>query len=40
MNEVLELGGELVREDVAHNLMRLIAEGMDTPPSPPPRLIS
>ncbi|XP_031567499.1 AP-4 complex subunit epsilon-like [Actinia tenebrosa] len=27
MNEVLELGGELVREEVAHNLMRLIAEG-------------
>lgn len=27
MNEVLELGGDLVREDVAHNLMRLIAEG-------------
>ncbi|KAK3754940.1 hypothetical protein QZH41_019358 [Actinostola sp. cb2023] len=29
MNEVLELGGDLVREDVAHNLMRLIAEGND-----------
>lgn len=27
MNAVLELGGELVRVDLAHNLMRLIAEG-------------
>ena len=27
MNGVFELGGELVRPDVAHNLMRLIAEG-------------
>ena len=27
MNAVFELGGELVRTDVAHNLMRLIAEG-------------
>lgn len=27
MNAVFELGGELVRSDVAHNLMRLIAEG-------------
>ena len=27
MNTVFELGGELVRTDVAHNLMRLIAEG-------------
>lgn len=27
MNSVFELGGELVRSDVAHNLMRLIAEG-------------
>ena len=27
MNAVFELGGELVRPDVAHNLMRLIAEG-------------
>ena len=27
MNSVFELGGELVRPDVAHNLMRLIAEG-------------
>ncbi|XP_001641922.2 AP-4 complex subunit epsilon-1 isoform X2 [Nematostella vectensis] len=29
MNEVLELGGDLVRPDVAYNLMRLIAEGHD-----------
>ena len=27
MNAVFELGGDLVRPDVAHNLMRLIAEG-------------
>ena len=27
MNAVFELGGELVRPDIAHNLMRLIAEG-------------
>ena len=27
MNEVFEVGGALVRKDVAHNLMRLIAEG-------------
>jgi len=27
MNTVFELGGELVRTDIAHNLMRLIAEG-------------
>ena len=27
MNAVFELGGELVRSDVSHNLMRLIAEG-------------
>ena len=27
MNEVFELGGSLVREVVAHNLMRLLAEG-------------
>ena len=27
MNEVFEVGGGLVRKDVAHNLMRLIAEG-------------
>ena len=27
MNTVFELGGELVRWDIAHNLMRLIAEG-------------
>ena len=27
MNVVFELGGELVRPDIAHNLMRLIAEG-------------
>jgi hypothetical protein len=27
MNSVFELGGELVRNDIAHNLMRLIAEG-------------
>ena len=27
MNEVFELGGSLVRKDVVHNLMRLIAEG-------------
>ena len=29
MNELFELGGSLVREGVAHNLMRLIAEGND-----------
>tara|TARA_B100000524_G_C23634057_1_gene364260 strand:- start:377 stop:1489 length:1113 start_codon:yes stop_codon:yes gene_type:complete len=28
MNAVFELGGELVRADLAHNLMRLIAEGL------------
>ena len=28
MNEVFELEGNLVRPDVAHNLMRLIAEGV------------
>lgn len=28
MNEVFELGGSLVREPVAHNLMRLLAEGV------------
>ena len=28
MNEVFELGGHLVQEDVAHNIMRLIGEGM------------
>ena len=28
MNEVFELGGNLVRPEVAHNLMRLIGEGM------------
>ena len=27
INEVFELGGSLVREGVAHNLMRLLAEG-------------
>ena len=27
MNSVFEMGGELVRPDIAHNLMRLIAEG-------------
>ena len=27
MNSVFELGGDLVRQDVAQNLMRLIAEG-------------
>jgi len=27
MNEVFELGGSLVQESVAHNIMRLIAEG-------------
>eukprot|EP00743_Colponemidia_sp_Colp-15_P002166 GILK01002351.1.p1 GENE.GILK01002351.1~~GILK01002351.1.p1 ORF type:complete len:1062 (-),score=193.43 GILK01002351.1:67-3252(-) len=27
MNQVFELGGELVRPEVAHNLLRLIAEG-------------
>ena len=27
MNSVFELGGELLRADIAHNLMRLIAEG-------------
>eukprot|EP00111_Clytia_hemisphaerica_P002601 TCONS_00007391-protein len=29
MNEVFELGGHLVQEDVAHNIMRLIGEGID-----------
>ncbi|XP_078360431.1 uncharacterized protein LOC144644775 isoform X2 [Oculina patagonica] len=29
INEVFELGGSLVREGVAHNLMRLLAEGND-----------
>lgn len=29
MNEVFEVGGALVRKDVAHNLMRLIAEGKE-----------
>lgn len=29
INEVFELGGSLVREGVAHNLMRLLAEGSD-----------
>ena len=28
MNAVFEQGGSLVRREVAHNLMRLIAEGM------------
>ena len=28
MNVVFELGGDLVRKEVAHNLMRLIAEGV------------
>ena len=27
MNVVFEVGGDLVRKEVAHNLMRLIAEG-------------
>ena len=27
MNSVFELGGDLVRREVAHNLMRIIAEG-------------
>ena len=27
MNEVFELGGSLVRDAVAHNMMRLLAEG-------------
>ena len=30
MNIVFELGGDLVRKEVAHNLMRLIAEGVAT----------
>ena len=30
MNVVFELGGDLVRKEVAHNLMRLIAEGVAT----------
>ncbi|CAI8050732.1 AP-4 complex subunit epsilon-1 [Geodia barretti] len=29
MNAIFELGGNLVRREVAHNLMRLIAEGTD-----------
>lgn len=29
MNAVFELGGDLVRREVAHNLMRLIAEGTE-----------
>ena len=29
MNSVFELGGSLVRREVAHNLMRLIAEGIE-----------
>ena len=29
MNSVFELGGSLVRREVAHNLMRLIAEGKE-----------
>lgn len=28
MNAVFELGGNLVRKEVAHNLLRLIAEGL------------
>ena len=28
MNVVFEVGGDLVRKEVAHNLMRLIAEGV------------
>ena len=28
MNEVFELGGSLVQDDIAHNIMRLIAEGI------------
>lgn len=30
MNVVFEVGGDLVRKEVAHNLMRLIAEGVAT----------
>jgi len=30
MNIVFEVGGDLVRKEVAHNLMRLIAEGVTT----------
>ena len=30
MNIVFEVGGDLVRKEVAHNLMRLIAEGVAT----------
>ena len=30
MNSVFELGGDLVRREVAHNLMRIIAEGKCT----------
>lgn len=29
MNEVFELGGDLLQPEVAHNLMRFIAEGVD-----------
>ena len=29
MNSVFEIGGSLVRKEVAHNLMRLLAEGTD-----------
>ena len=32
MNSVFELGGSLVRREVAHNLMRLIAEGRNNAP--------
>ena len=28
MNVMFEVGGDLVRKEVAHNLMRLIAEGV------------
>ena len=28
MNSVFELGGDFVRREVAHNLMRIIAEGI------------
>ena len=30
MNVVFEIGGDLVRKEVAHNLMRIIAEGVVT----------
>ena len=30
MNAVFEQGGDLVRREVAHNLMRLIAEGKNS----------